>query len=200
MGTIGNTALAIVGAGEVPGNFRDNTGYGAGVSYLHGPFGVAIAYDQWNPAVTTGNPGAAKKFAAGASYAWGPARLMGGYRWGQAKDAGDSTLLRDNLYWAGVNYQATTNLGLTLAYYYDDVKTLRTAATQPAINPANPWQVSFISDYNFSRRTDVYLTMAYSKNAGLNFDTSAISFANGYFLEQGKNSQFGAAVGVRHKF
>lgn len=200
VGTIGNAVLAGGGAGEVPGSFRDNTGYGAGISYIRGPVGVAVAYDQWNPAVTAGNSGTSKKVAAAASYSWGPAKIMAGYRWARTTDAASNTLLRDDLYWAGVNYQATANLGLTLAYYYDDAKTLKTVATQPNINQANPWQVSFISDYNLSKRTDLYLTMAYSKNSGLNFDTSAISFANGYFLEQGKTSQFGAAVGIRHKF
>lgn len=64
----------------------------------------------------------------------------------------------------------------------------------------NPWQLSFIADYRLSKRTDVYLTTAYSKNAGLNFDTSAISFINGYFLGTGQSSMFGAAVGIRHNF
>ena len=73
-------------------------------------------------------------------------------------------------------------------------------AALPSNNPANPWQISFVADYNFSKRTDVYLTMAYAKNSGLNFDTSAVSFANGYYLQQGANSQVGVALGIRHKF
>lgn len=100
---IGTTPLAGGGAGETPGNFRDNAGYGAGVAYNGGPFGVAIAYDQWNPAVTVGNQGTAKKAGAAASYAFGPAKLMAGYRWGQTKDAAGNTLLRDDYYWIGAN-------------------------------------------------------------------------------------------------
>lgn len=94
----------------------------------------------------------------------------------------------------------TPALGLTAAYYYDNLKTLRLSAAQANTNLPNPWQASFIADYNFSKRTDVYLTVAYSKNSGLNFDTSAISFANGYFLSKGNSNQFGAALGIRHKF
>ncbi len=46
----------------------------------------------------------------------------------------------------------------------------------------------------------MYLTTAYAKNAGVNFDTSAISFANGYFLGTGKDNMVGVALGIRHKF
>jgi predicted porin len=58
----------------------------------------------------------------------------------------------------------------------------------------------FVADYNFSKRTDIYLSTSFSKNAGLNFDTSAISFANGYFLGTSNNTMLGVALGVRHKF
>jgi len=77
---------------------------------------------------------------------------------------------------------------------------MRASSAFAADNPKNPWQISFVADYNFSKRTDVYLTAGYVKNSGLNFDTSAVSFANGYPLQQGKTSQVGVAVGVRHKF
>lgn len=200
VGAIGTTPLAGGGAGEVPGSLRDNAGYGAGIAYAAGPFGVAGVFDQWNPTVTVGNSGTARKAGAAASYAFGPAKVMAGYRWGQTRDGAGNTLLRDDYYWLGLNYQASSALGLTLAYYYDDVKTLRTNAAQPNNNPANPWQVSAIADYSFSKRTDVYLTMAYAKHSGLNFDSSALGFANGYFLAQGDSNQFGAALGIRHKF
>lgn len=191
--TFGN---GVAGNGEVPGQFRRDTGYGAGLAYAAGPFAITAAYDQYNPTLSavTGATGTFKKAAAAASYAFGPAKIMGGYRWGQSKSATDATILRDDYYWIGANYQATTALGLMLQYNYDDVKNLA------GVNVKNPWQVSFIADYNLSKRTDVYLTAAYAKNAGLNFDTSAIGFANAYFLGQGKDNQVGAAVGIRHKF
>ncbi|MCO5396589.1 hypothetical protein [Ralstonia soli] len=62
---------------------------------------------------------------------------------------------RDDFYSAAVNYQPTSNLGLTLVYYYDAVKALKVRAGQPIINQPNPWQASFIADYNLSKRTDV---------------------------------------------
>jgi len=202
---IGTTALAGAGAGEVPGNFNNNAGGGAGVLYLSGPLGLTVAYDEWRPTTTIGNPGRSRKIGTAGSYTWGPAKLMAGYRYGRVTGADGTELQRDNYYWIGLNYQVTAPLGLTLAYFYDDITQLRAPNPTggPALasnNPANPWQISFVADYNFSKRTDVYLTAGYVKNSGLNFDTSAVSFANGYFLQQGKNSQVGVAVGIRHKF
>lgn len=199
-GTLGVVSLAGNGGGEVPGNFRDNSAYGGTLSYLSGPFGVVVGYDQWNPAVTIGNSASLKKASVAASYAMGPVKLVAGYRWGSNKDAAGNTLLRDDFYWVGANYQATGALTLSLGYYYDNQKTMRVVPGSAAFNPENPWQVSFLADYNLSKRTDVYLTMAYVKNSGLNFDTTATGFPNAYYLEQGHTSQVGVAMGIRHKF
>lgn len=199
-GTLGVTSLTAGGAGETPGHFRDNSAYGAALTYLSGPFGATLVYDQWNPADTVGNAGRVKKAAVGVSYAVGPAKLTGGYRWGNSENSLGITLQRDDFYWMGVNYQVSTALALSLAYYYDNMKTLRVTPSAPAVNPPDPWQVSFMADYNFSKRTDVYLSMAYVKNAGLNFDSAATGYAIGYPLAQGNNNQVGVAAGIRHKF
>ncbi|MGO4813811.1 porin, partial [Cupriavidus sp. 2MCAB6] len=69
-----------------------------------------------------------------------------------------------------------------------------------------PWQVAFIADYTLSKRTDVYLTTAYSKNAGLGLDSPMIGFANSlslgnsYTLASGQSNMLGVAAGIRHKF
>jgi predicted porin len=196
----GLVPLAGGGAGQTPGHFRDNTAYGAGVAYAAGPFGVAIAYDQWNPAVTVGSPGEARKAGVAASYAFGSAKIMAGYRWGQTQDGFGNTFVRDDYYWAGANYSVTPALKLNLGYYYDNLKTLRISSTAPSTNPPNPWQVSFAMDYYLSKRTDIYLTLAYVKNSALDFDNPANSFADAYYLEQGKSNQLGAAIGLRHRF
>ncbi|CAG2158921.1 porin [Cupriavidus numazuensis] len=198
--TLGVTPISNGGNGEVPGNFRDNTAFGGALIYNAGNLGLSAAYDQWNAAVVAGSPGVAKKAGVSANYTFGPAKLVGGYRWGDTKDGNGVSLLRDDYYWVGVNYQATTALGLTLAYYYDNVKTLRVASTAPGTNPANPWQISFMTNYAFSKRTDVYVTAAYAKNSGLNVDTSANGFGSAYFLSQGNTNQLGVAAGIRHIF
>jgi predicted porin len=185
----------ITGNGEVPGQFRRDTGYGTGLTYASGPVGAAVVYSQFNPTLNSaGATGTFKKAAVAASYAVGNAKIMGGYRWGQNKAPDSSLLLRDDYYWAGLVYQLSAPLALTVAYYYDDVKNL--AGT----NIKNPWQVLFVADYSLSKRTDLYLSTAYARNAGLTFDTSAISFANGYFLGAGKDNMLGVALGIRHIF
>ncbi|MBP0619441.1 porin [Cupriavidus consociatus] len=193
-------ATPIGGNGEVPGQFRRDTAWGAAVAYQGGPFGVTFGYDQWNPTIGTSN-GEVKKAVVGASYSYGPAKIMGGYRWGQNKNAADVVIQRDDFYWIGGTYQVTPAIGLTLEYAYDNVKTLYGDTHVP-----NPWQVAFIANYAFSKRTDVYLTTAYAKNAGLMLESLATAYANSlslgnsYALANGQSNMFGAAVGIRHKF
>ncbi|NOV27632.1 porin [Cupriavidus necator] len=193
-------ATPIGGNGEVPGQFRRDTAYGAAVAYQGGPFGVTAGYDQWNPTIGT-STGTAKKAVVGASYSIGPAKIMGGYRWGQNKNAADVVIQRDDFYWIGATYQVTPAIGLTLEYNYDDVKSLFGNT-----NVANPWQIAFVANYAFSKRTDVYLTTAYAKNAGLMMESLAtiyansLSLGNSYALGNGQSNMFGAAVGIRHKF
>ena len=201
--SFGNGAL---GAGEAPGQFRRDSGYGLGASYIAGPLGVGVAYDQYNPSLNGagGATGTIRKAAVAASYSFGSAiKVMAGYRWGQAQaQAGLASAVsqyRDDYYWAGVNYQATAALGLTLGYSYDNLKSMATSATT-SVNPPNPWQVQLVADYNLSKRTDVYVMGAYAKNAGLGLDNPTIAFANGYQPATGKDSMVGVAVGLRHKF
>ncbi len=134
------------------------------------------------------------------SYQTGPIKLTAGYRWNRTSFSNGNTFIRDDYWWTGATYRVMPALGLTLAYYYSDIKEGRLGPTAPRVEPANPWQVSFIADYDLSKRTDLYLTTAYARNAGLNFDSSPISFATGYFPNNGQKGMFGLAVGVRHRF
>ncbi len=197
-GTVDASRLG--GTGEVPGQFRRDTGYGARLSYSAGPFGTTVTYDQVNPSIisngTFAGTGTFKKAAVAVSYTAGPAIFMSGYRWSMSTAPGQ-TLTRDNLYWAGVYYEMTSALSLTLDYYYQVFR----SSTLPALRPAgNPSQLMFIADYHLSKRTDLYLTTAYARNAGLCLDTASIAFNNGYQPGPGKNSMFGAALGIRHNF
>lgn len=185
----------VTGAGEVPGQSRRDTGFGAGLHYLAGNLGLAVAFNRFNPTLNAaGDTGNFRKAGVAASYRSGPVKVMGGYRWGLNKAANGTTIVRDNYYWAGVNYSATQALELTLAYYYDDVMALNRT------NVKNPWQVALIADYFLSKRTDLYVTAAYVRHAGINFDTSAVSFANGYYLGRGHDSMLAVAAGIRHRF
>jgi predicted porin len=190
------------GNGQVPGQARRDSGYGAGVAYFAGPIGATLVYDQYNPSVPTGggafSSGSVRKAAVAGSYLFGDAlKVMGGYRWGQNKNVNGSVALRDDYYWAGLNYQATNALGLSLEYSYQKIKTINSA---PSAQP-NPWQLAFVADYNLSKRTALYLSSAYARNAGLTLDQAAVDGnALGYGLAAGKTSMVGVAVGMRHKF
>jgi predicted porin len=70
----------------------------------------------------------------------------------------------------------------------------------PVRDTKDRWQVLFITNYKLSKTTDIYLTTAYAKNAGLNLDTSQTGFVNGYFLGAGKQDMLGVAIGIRQVF
>lgn len=197
--TVG-VATPIGGNGEVPGQFRRDTAYGAGVTYQAADLGVSVAYDQWNPTIGTSS-GTLKKAAVGSSYAFGPVKIMGGYRWAQSKNTAGQLIQRDDFYWVGANYRLTPSIGLTLEYNYDNVKSLFGDT-----HVANPWQIAFVANYSFSKRTDLYLSTAYAKNAGLMMESLATAYANSlslgnsYTLGNGQNNMIGVATGIRHKF
>lgn len=199
--------MVVGGNGEVPGNFRRDTAFGAALVYNAGPAGLAIAYDQLNPTImpTASSAGAgsgtfAKASVAG-SYSIGAAKLMAGYRWGKNRDQNDNLLLRDDLYWFGGSFQVTPAVELSLEYTYDNVKSQFGSSTVP-----NPWQVAFMGRYTLSKRTDVYLTTAYAKNAGVGLESAAIfsanslALGNNYVLGAGHTSMVGVAAGIRHRF
>ncbi|TPQ35843.1 MULTISPECIES: porin [Cupriavidus] len=193
--------LANGGAGEVPGHFSDNTAYGGSLMYLDGSgLGFSVGADIWRPAAVTGQPGKMSKYGAAALYTTGPFKFTLGYRYNKGEFPNGNTLLRDDYWWAGVNYQATPALVLSMAYYYADAKGARTAATSPETNPANMQQVSFIADYSFSKRTDVYLSLGYAHNGGLSFDGLATAYAFKYPTMAGQTNMVGVTVGVRQVF
>lgn len=203
--SFGNNASSVNpgpgGDGEVPGQFRRGTGFGAGVTYSPEPFRVNVSYDQYNPSVSAGGnalgSGTVRKAAVAGRYVFGSATLMAGYRWGQNKNPNGSVALRDDVYWIGGAYQVSNALNLSLGYTYQDIKTINSAtSTQP-----NPWQVGLLATYSFSKRTDLYFTTAYSRNAGLALDQANVNLNfEGYGLAPGKTSMFGAALGIRHTF
>ena len=192
------TAEAHWSFGEQPGSMQASTGYGGGFDYRIGDFGVAGAYDSINSALTAGNYTRTQKAALGLRYQITPALLaQAAYRYNNNGTRAANTSARDDLWWLSLNYQATAALQLTGAFYYDNVKSLYTATSKT--NPSNPWQVTLIADYSLSKRTDVYLSTAYTKNASLNFE-SLNGAAGAYQIAPNEKNQFGVAMGMRHKF
>ncbi|CAG2161128.1 porin [Cupriavidus numazuensis] len=192
--------LANGGAGEDPAHGKDNTAYGASVMYLDGTFGLGIGYDQWNPALTPGQTAKVRKASIGGSYANGPFKLTAGYRWNKADFPNGNTFLRDDYWWAGLNYQVTPALGLSLAYFYADVKKSAATPTAASTNPPNMQQYTFLADYNLSKRTDVYFSVGYAHNGSLSFDSAATAYAFSYPSMAGQKNMVGVITGIRHIF
>jgi len=181
-----------------------------GATYAGGPFSVGAVYDQSYQTTALTGPAVDNKeqrAALAGTYAFGPAKLYAGYRWYKANFAtvAGNGNLRSNLYWAGLGYQATPALSLTGTAYYQQFKNS---------NAGNPWLFVVGTDYALSKRTDAYFNLAYAKNSNgsglgvLNLNNSD-SYA-GTTLGSGNNvasnpttgnaNQFGATVGLRHKF
>ncbi|WP_026035288.1 porin [Cupriavidus sp. BIS7] len=198
--------VSTVPEGEVPGNQRANTGFGAGAYYYGGSFGLGAGYDQINVALNATAPSGEDKraFLAG-SYSTGPVRFMGGYRWRNSTYANGGTAIRDNFYWAGVQYDVTQALGLIAGYYYDQVKGASLSPSVNATSLPNFSQVSLMANYSFSKRTNVYLVGAYSHNGALNYDSilqTGLTYGYGNAttlsgLANGQKSMVGVAAGLR---
>ncbi|MFC4341623.1 porin [Cupriavidus numazuensis] len=192
--------LANGGAGEDPAHGKDNTAYGASVMYLDGVFGLGIGYDQWNPALTAGQTARVRKASVGGSYRNGPVKLLAGYRWNKSDFPNGNTLIRDDYWWAGINYQASPALTLSLAYFYANVKQGAAITTASPGNPPNMQQYTLLADYNFSKRTDVYVSVGYARNGGLSFDSAATAYSFNYPTMTGQKGMLGVITGVRHAF
>jgi predicted porin len=192
------TAEAHYAFGEVAGSNSASAAYGAGIGYSNDPFSIGLVYDDVNSAPSAaGVVTRARKVSGAAAYNFGRIRLFGGYRWGKNDVAAAGLPLRDNFYFAGINYQATPVLKLSAAYYYDQLNS--TTPTASGAATANPQTVTVIGTYSLSKRTDLYVTAGYAKNSALNFD-SLDGSATGYALAPGSNSQTGVALGIRHYF
>lgn len=178
--------------GEVAGTAKIGREYSASLTYVGGPFSVGAVYDETNVATSVATKDQILRRASVAgTYAFGPAKVFAGYRWGHAVDTiflttpapgGKNT---SNLYWLGLGYQLTPALSLTGATYYQDFRS----------SGRDPWTFVASADYAFSKRTDAYLTVSYAKNK----DDSTMG-VDGFGKTNGTNNQFGAVVGVRHKF
>jgi predicted porin len=193
----------VSGAGDASKPDGRDRGYGMALSYADGSFAFTAAYDEIRPSMAAFGDagfGNAKKAAVATSYRVGKLKAMGGYRWGHGRFSDGATFIRDDYWWLGLNYQPVVGLRLTLAYYYDDLKTLRPTPRASSGSPANPAQVSFIADYDLSKRTDLYFAVAHAKHAALNFDGPTIAFAGAYPAGTNQSGMFGAAAGIRHRF
>lgn len=184
--------------GEQPGTMTGAAAYGAGVDYTSGPLELAVAYDELHGARSAGTYSAARKIFAGARYGISDRTvLLGGFRYGKSDLPAIGQVMRDNLWWFGVRQDVADKVSLIAAFYYDDIK--RATVNGVESKPNSPWQLSFIASYALSKRTDVYFTSAYAKHSALDFENYN-GAAAAYSIAASADSQFGAGIGMRHKF
>jgi predicted porin len=189
---------------EVPGNFTNGREYSLMAAYASGPFSVGAVYDQTNQSSATAltSNQLIRRAAIAGTYAFGPAKVYAGYRYARSFNgaslpgtAGTANTY-SNLAWAGLGYQLTPALSLTGAAYYQNLANAHVG---------NPWQFVTTADYVFSKRTDLYATIAYALNSnprsslGVNGFNDVLGASSSEQVVPGKN-QFGAVVGIRHKF
>ncbi|MDW3686057.1 porin [Cupriavidus sp. CV2] len=197
-GLLYSTGYDSTAGGEIAGNAKAGREWSASLGYSQGPFSARAAFDEVRGSTVALQDNRERRAAIAAAYAFSQFKVLAGYRY----YAGNFTTgsLRTNLYWAGVQYRVTPAISLTGAAYYTDVRN----------SSADPYSFVLSGTYAFSKRTDVYTIVGYAKNR----DSSAMGLsgfgpslnANASTLvattEQvgAGQSQFGAIVGVRHRF
>jgi len=143
-------------------------GFTGGAAYTAGPWYVSAAYAE-------------NKFdkggVLGASYTAG---LIGAVLNAAAND-----VAKRDMFSVGATYQLTTQLNLGAHYWYS-TQTHYGAAIANVKSKADYF--AGVADYAFSKRTDAYLEVDYTKFSG------AVAYASG------NSKRGGAMVGLRHRF
>jgi predicted porin len=169
--------------GEVPGNYKVGREYGASLAYDGGPLSIAAVYDELNGNTVATDQDKTRKASLAATYVIGPVKSYVGYRYARFMTSPSSQTT--NLYWAGAQWDITAAWSLTGAAYYQDFRN----------SGADPWLFVASADYSLSKRTDVYLNLAYTRNKdGSNLGTGGFGST-----VAGKN-QTGVLLGMRHRF
>jgi predicted porin len=204
---------AMYAFGGVAGSTGSGQTWSGAATYANGPFSVAAGYIRMNNADSlAGRAGGwagtsdgtfnsintpyqtAKSIgiaSIGAQYVVGP--VTAGLRYSNAQYKADAlssfnSTERYNVGAGFVNYQLTPAALLGLGYTYTHA-----SGNGPS---ASYNQISLGSDYNLSKRTDVYLVGAWQKASG----TGARASVADYDYLSNSPSQEIVSVGIRHKF
>ena len=179
------------GFGESTQGRRGAANYSVGVAYEPTGWGVALSYDQTNTAYATtgdlGNYGYVRKLVAAARYTLGAATFYAGIRDGRTVNPNAVLTTRDNIAYAGVEYQFTPTINAAIGYYQNNVHSTTAPST------GTPRSIAARATYALSRRTDVYAVYGTARNAALNFNALST-------LQPGTDDQTAFALGIRHLF
>ena len=196
----------------VSGGFADNRAYSVGASYSWGPLHVAAGYlhlnnnatsqaaanFNTNGAVTDSNPLVAARqqtWGAGVNYAFGPAVV--GFVYSQTNltqvfQTGFSSHFQN--FEGNLRYNLTPALNVAGAYTYS-----RAGGNAGSGSPH--WnQVGLQTDYNLSKRTDVYLQSVYQSVSTSKNNALGVAFINGVSAPSSTTNQVEVTAGLRHRF
>jgi predicted porin len=113
-------------------------------------------------------------------------------------NAGNVLQRTDDVVTAGLQYKAAPQLAYTVGYMVDSVKNETSAGNSGKIATAYA-----LVNYNFSKRTDVYFGVDYTKVSGGEIDggtnpNTILDFAGAPL--GGRTDRTGVAIGLRHSF
>ncbi|KAE8757664.1 porin [Paraburkholderia madseniana] len=215
----------VYGFSNQAGAFANNRLYSLGASYNTGPLNVAAAYMEINqPGVNSGGaldgtstsadaPFTAQRqrvWGAGANYSFGAATV--GLVWTQTKldsattistgspssptKFGNASGLSFNNYELNARYDLTPAWRISGAYTFTDGR-LSNATT----NAKPKWnQISLLSDYALSKRTDLYLEGVYQHVNGASGTVLNGALINGIGAQSATNTQVAVTAGIRTRF
>lgn len=176
-------------------------GWGAALGYnFHSTLRAMVAYDRLEqPANPAAVGGKGHNAFVGARWDAGDLIVLGGYRYRKLEDAnvGTGEDIRSDLYMLGVGYKFTPAARALITYHHEKFKG---APTGYLGTTDDTWkQIVLLGEYSLSKRTMLYATAAYAKDGALNLGYSGDG-GNSYVLANGKSSQTGVAIGMRHMF
>jgi predicted porin len=212
--------------GGVAGNFTGNSGYSVGAGYSGGPLKVGAAFEYFkNPTATAGN-GFFTAYANGASplsqslnkayvpaqayqvaivaanYAVGAVTFAASFSDVQYANLGPAFLngtARFNNVDVGASYRFTPSLSAAIGYDYLKADAV---ATDKGTTVGNQHyhQVSIVTDYLLSKRTDLYFGAAWQRASG----TSSLGMPAVADIDNlgdsSNNQQLMFRLGIRHRF
>jgi len=204
MGPVNVTAIYKFGG--VAGNSSAESGYGFGIGYEDGGFGVQASYEAMNDALKTSASTVAgeinvtnvdtKAFVVAAKYAFGQATVKGGYESYTLSTPSTpiASLGVTSLFNIPVAVQAnftsatqTTDVlfiggdynftpALNLAVGYYDIEQKQSADMKQL--GGNSRYASALLDYHFSKRTDVYAGLMHASYTGAAFPSASYNTSN----------------------
>ncbi|AEI80778.1 porin gram-negative type [Cupriavidus necator N-1] len=181
--------------GEVPGSIKSGSAAAGSLVYSSGPLEIGTVYQQTQN-VTSAFFGAVPAALASKQTVWG----LGGtwkaaraqYYLGYTNNRLDVADYRNNVGYVGTRFNITDALAFIGTLQYDWLR--------HAGQGGKRLTTAGMLDYNFSKRTDVYVEVDYTHLQGqwiaLNSSPTFANSGNTY----GNSSRIGVMAGVRHKF